>query len=124
MKVWGLSSAEIQNVVRHISEKEYDGNVQIKDGIKEDGRAHRFTLRVANSRGAGAKMSASGRRSVAANWYVHRDVMLEMFSYNPDARILTAMADYRGVDDFFAKFEDTRYTNVGSIMNPVAYGSL
>lgn len=109
MKVWGITEQEIKDTVDTISEGFFDGNVEIKDGIKQDGRALRFTLKCPNSRGAGAKESDSGRRTTAASWHVHKEVMVGLFSRNKDARIQTALADYKGFLDFAKRHEQTYY---------------
>lgn len=43
----------------------------------------------------------------AVCWHGHRDFMIELFNRYPDARLKSALADYRGRDDFWNKFPET-----------------
>jgi hypothetical protein len=61
-----------------------------------------------------------GRRVFAVCWHGHRDFMAKLFASFPNARIQTAIADYRGIADFDAKYIDTAHKNVGSMMFPVS----
>jgi hypothetical protein len=94
------------------------------DVLKNNLNAKRidFTLRVRDSKKAGHRLSAGGwnkqRRMVSACWHVHRDVMIEIFDINPSARLHTALAKYEGKTDFYEKYEETGYKNVGSQMFP------
>jgi hypothetical protein len=118
MKAWGVTIDEVRAAVTVASTK-YDGNIVFKREPEKEGKAVRFTLTVWNSRNPGSRMSPSGRRIAACCWHGHRDVMKAVFAINPDARIKTALADYRGLDDFDAKYEDTGRTNIGSQMEPM-----
>jgi hypothetical protein len=120
MKAWGVTIDEVRAAVTVASIK-YDGNIVFKREPERDGKAVRFTLTVKNSRNPGSRMSPSGRRIAAACWHVNRDVMKGMLAYNNDCRIKTAIADYRGLDDFNDKYPATGYTNIGSQMEPVDF---
>ena len=85
---------------------------------------NRFRLRVNDSRKAGARTSASGRRTVSACWHVHRDVMEAIFAVNPDVVIVSALATYNGKEDFEHKHLATHYHNAGSRMYPAQFGDL
>lgn len=52
-------------------------------------------------------------------WHGHRDFMRALYRLAPDARIKTALADYRDAEDFDRKFLDTFGT--GNAYN-VSYG--
>lgn len=52
-------------------------------------------------------MNGNGRRVSAVCWHGHRDVMMRLFDRHPEARLKTALADYRGREDFLAKYRDT-----------------
>lgn len=84
----------------------------------------RFRLRVDSSRGPGARRSSSGRRTVAACWHVHRDVFGIIFGRLPQARITTAMADYKGAQGFRDGFLPTFDANVGNAFQHVRFGAL
>ena len=68
----------------------------------------------------GARRSWSGRRLKATCWHGFRDVFLALFEACPDARVTTAMADYRGKVDFEAKYLATgsRMTEAGGKRTP------
>ena len=118
MKVWGVTAEEIREIVPTVSLM-YDGNIVFKREPEKDGRAVRFTLTVANSRDPGSRMSNTGRRIAACCWHGHRDIMLAVFAKNPDARVKTALADYKGMADFADKYPATGCTNIGSQANPL-----
>jgi hypothetical protein len=67
---------------------------------------------------------SEGRKVFAVCWHGHRDFMAKVFARYPDARIQTAIADYRGIADFDGKYIDTAHKNVGSIMYPVSAWSV
>ena len=79
----------------------------------------RFVLRANNSRKYGARKSWSGRHSKAASWEAHRDFMVAIFEQDPNARLQTGMAVYRGKDGFEQLYPDTAYKNIGSQMQPM-----
>jgi len=118
MKVWGVTVEEVRSAVA-VAALAYDRNIVFKREPEKDGRAVRFTLTVANSRNKGSRMSHTGRRIAACCWHGHRDVMLAIFARNPDARVKTALADYRGMVDFADKYPATGYTNIGSQCDPM-----
>ena len=102
---------------------DHEDNIQLEAKQASQGLI-RFTLRVHNSSGKGAHLSASGRRTVSACWHVHRDVMQALFSAHPQASIASGLAKYRNGEDFLANFGRTYYANAGSQARPVAYGTL
>ena len=61
------------------------------------------------------------RRIHAVCWHGHRDWMRALFALDPDARIKTAMADYRESDGFERVFPATGDRNIGSQMHPLIY---
>lgn len=84
----------------------------------------RATLRVYKAGGLGARTSPSGRKIPAASWEARRDFMRELYKLAPGAVISTALATYKGVKDFKAKFRATGETQVGSRAKPVTIGDL
>ena len=123
MLTWGWNEHEIRDAIRHVSDKAYQGNVILQyEGIRSRGKALRWRLDVRSSHGPGARRRASDdARMRVACWHVYRDVMTRLFELNPDGRIKTAQADYRGRGEFEDKFPDTGHANIGSIMRPVEY---
>lgn len=118
MKVWGIDAETLETIKNNVS-REYGGNVRWKRIPEPTGKAISFTLTVVSSHGDGSRRSNEGRKIAAACWHVHRDLFERIFSENPDARIKTAMADYKGEKDFSYKYPETGNTNVGSIANPL-----
>lgn len=88
------------------------------------GKAINGVLRVRNSKLEGARLSASGRHTPSASWEAHRDFMLNLFAINPNGRIKSSFADYRGLADFESKFRSTAGRQVGSMVNPVCFSDL
>ena len=108
MKLWGVSSEALVRVVKEVSKKKYKGNLVLR-GPEQQGKTAMitFTLRVIDSRGIGAHIAASGRRSTSLCWHGHRDVMWELFHRFPEARLKSRDADYHGVAEFLLTYEET-----------------
>lgn len=119
MKIWGLTEAQLHECAEEIGVKLYEP--------REEGRAIRLRILPTGERIDGdykyQRTSASGynadRRVHAVCWHGYRDFMLAVFERNPEARIKTMMADYKGREDFLSKYEETGYRNVGSMMYPM-----
>lgn len=84
------------------------------------GRRVRFTLETRDAWACGSRTSANGRHMRKASWEAHRDVMLALFDLDPHATVRTALAVYRGREDFDRKFEATGETRCGGFDKPVA----
>ena len=114
MQVWTtLTEDEQREIGRELGIELYE--------LREHGqrvRRYQYTLRPATERYRSWD-PMSGRRIWAVCWHGHRDYMRAVYELDPSARFKSAMADYRGADDFESKFPDTAYTNVGSQMFPV-----
>lgn len=123
MKIWGLKDWQL-GVVLAETNTEYAANLTWKRRPEKCGKAYRCTLTVKTSYGPGSRRSldhkSDVRRVAAACWHAHRDFMRMVFRANPDARIQTMLADYRGLEDFQAFFPVTGGTNVGSQAQPLA----
>lgn len=120
MLLYNCPVSTIDNALA-VANKKYDGNLKIRIAGQR-GRATSFRLVVNSSHAPGAKVSAmTGRHIAAACWHAHRDFMVALFNLAPDARLKTAVAYYKGRDDFAAKFEATGRKNVGSMMSPCEY---
>ncbi len=123
MKLYNVPSDDLRSIVLEVSQNQYNGNLRFNNFDPRKAFVN-FTLRVSNSKGKGAKNSASGRRTVSACWCAHRAVMRVIFDRFPNARLVSAIATYNGKADFDQKHIDTRYHNVGSIMYPATMGEL
>lgn len=119
MKVWGVNETQLKLIADEVGVK--------LNNLHEDGRAWNFTLRPTGVKIDGdykyQRTSASGfhadRRVHAVCWHGHRDFMLAIYKREPEARIKTMWADYRGVEDFLEKYPQTAYRNVGSLAYPM-----
>lgn len=125
MRIRGITPEQLQQAVAEAN-VEYKGNLRIADdrtfGTKTPGV--QFVLRVCNSRAYGARLSGSGRHTPSASWEAHRDVFRAVFRRNPNAVIQTAVATYRGSDDFEATFPATANYPTGSRMFPTTIREL
>lgn len=125
MKVWNATEDQIRQAIRETGLKVYGEWIDygMPNGIERDGRALRFRLGIDTTQTRDAdgflpyqRMSTmrpgihyqhTGRKIAAVCWHGHRDFMLALFRLAPDARIKTALADYRGADDFERKYRQT-----------------
>lgn len=117
MKVWNVTEEQVREAAASVGlalHSDWNGG-----GISRDGRALRFRLAVdtASPRNSSGflpfqRMSQTlgvneGRKIAAVCWHGHRAFMRALFAVAPDARIKTALADYRGVVDFERTHADT-----------------
>lgn len=115
MKIWGVTEQEIRDAVAEVGLAVFGG--WSRSGIEKDGRALRLRLSVnqlspRNSNGflpyqRKSMSTMNSRRIAAVCWHGHREFMRAIFKRNLEARIKTALADYRGAEDFEQKFEAT-----------------
>jgi hypothetical protein len=94
------------------------------EGKTTELRSVRCLLRCRNGREPVARMSSSGRRINSVNWETHKRWMECLFDMCPSLTIDTALAKYKGREDFLNKFEATYEHNAGSRINPVCFGAL
>lgn len=105
MEIRHLTATQVQEALDTANES-FSGNLKFGYTPEQTGVKVikvRCTLRVKDSGGDGARMSASGRRTVAATYDAHYAFMEAIMMINPEARISTAMEDYRGIGEFYAK---------------------
>ena len=58
----------------------------------------------------------------AVCWHGFRDFMIALYELDSNLRFVTAHTTYKNKDDFYIKFPDTAYKNIGSLMNPINFG--
>lgn len=121
MKVKGIDQDQLTRIVRAVSDSHYGGNIRFNREPERVGNFVHFTLTVRSSYNKGAKRSNTGRRIAACCWHAHRDVMIALFSENPDALLVTAMARYEGRSGFEALYPATGDVNTGSMAQPLYY---
>jgi hypothetical protein len=122
MNAWGITIAEARQIANNRGLR-VDG----QDMTPGRGGVSRcsFTLKLdTDSRREDGSLpyqrvslSGNGRRVAAVCWHGHRDIMRDLFQLHPDARLKSALADYRGAQDFEEKHLDTQgstnHWNVG-----------
>jgi hypothetical protein len=129
MKVWTkLTESELHAIANEVGVTISEHGSETF-AIPKVGRAYSFGLRPAKQLGKiygdykYQRTNASGfnpeRRVHAVCWHGWRDFMLALYKHDPDARIKTAIADYRGRDDFLEKYPRTANLNIGSMMYPM-----
>jgi hypothetical protein len=64
-----------------------------------------------------------GERIHAVCWHGHRDFMRALFDFDSEARLTTAMADYRSREGFNELYPATAWRNIGSQINPLDYAN-
>lgn len=96
--------------------------VEIGDRV---GRAYRVRLKLSNDeyrenyRRTSASYFNPERKVNAVCWHGHRKFMHKVFNRNMDARIQTAIADYKGYADFAENYRETGRKKIGA---PIAGG--
>lgn len=96
----------------------YDGNVIVDPSARQlSPRASQLRLKCVDSRGPGARTSASGRRGPIACWHAYRDMIRAVLTAHPDATIRTGLALYKGLSGFEETYPETAYINMGGPMH-------
>lgn len=124
MKLKGITFAQLCEIVVNVSDMHYGGNLKLHNDSRPRGGNIMWRLSTYSSSGPGARRTANNRRSCNACWHAHRDVMQAIFEIAPNARITSALATYKGIDEFNAKYMSTSSHNVGSAYQPAHFGNL
>lgn len=132
MEVRGVSIEQFRTCLREISQEKYGGNIRI--GYRSRSTAStlnrpncRIGLRVTDSRGAGARTSASGRHGPYACWHAWRDVLQCVFERYPDAVVTGGRywrVAYLGLAGFTRTYPETGTMDIGSEASPVTMPEL
>ena len=59
----------------------------------------------------------------AVCWHGFRDFLKSLYEIDENLRVVTAQTTYTNKENFYSTYEDTRYNNVGSMMQPIELGS-
>jgi hypothetical protein len=116
MIIKGVTRAEII-VALQVANESFDGNLMFNRypeylGRTRDGKPRfRLTLKVANSRGMGAKLGPTGRHTVNACWHAHG----KFFNALPEGTIIEAAGKTFTVGD------DWQDWNIGSMLHPMFF---
>lgn len=138
MKVYGVCASDVYDVIHAVSHNHYDGNLVAKScEDRGNGKGPRaiFTLQVIDShrgrpgaigvpRHTGNGPHGMKRRSNAACWHAHWDVIEELFTRFPNARVtsgfrLRDVAVVYKADTFRDTALATAHLNVGSWDYPI-----
>lgn len=111
MLVKGLTDTELKNIAKKLGVEPYN--------FRPKGKGFAFVLRPFGE--TYRRRSHTGRRIWAVCWHGYRDYMREVFKLNPDAQIVTAHANYKGLDGFEHLYRNTGHANIGSMMSPMQY---
>lgn len=63
--------------------------------------------------------AVTGRKVNAVCWHGFRDFFLAVYRIEPGAKFVTAVDTWKNSADFEARFRESGYRNVGSMMYPV-----
>jgi hypothetical protein len=124
MKVWGVAPEVLRAVAESFGFRLYNDS--------RVGRATQFVLRPGPAMGnkyrrtsasfyGGFRKDGTPRRVWAVCYHGHWDFMEALFALNPEARVKTAKADYRGLAGFNALAPAVGDQNIGARIAPVAY---
>jgi hypothetical protein len=108
MKVRNCTINHLENALEIINKK-YQGNVTFNRLEQK-----RFTLRVKDSSGPGARRGFhNNRKLVSACWHVHGDFFDALFKVKPDAEVFSSSTGW--IDRFHGNWIDF---GVGSMVYP------
>jgi len=122
MRIHGVSEADIRKAIAESKLSVWGDYPQAGDrslpwsgGVYKVGTGLRVRLAVDRTQPRDEngllpwqKVGYRNRRLPYVTWEGHREFMRLIFRDFPEARIKTALADYRGRDDFWTKHPETR----------------
>jgi len=115
----GLTKEQIERGVAHVD----NARIEYMSSLNRHGTRWRVKLNVQSTRNGcryyRRSPASSGRKISALCWHGLRAVMREWLAINGDTVINTAMAKYRGADEFELFHDRTGEKNIGSQMCPV-----
>jgi hypothetical protein len=133
MQITGITKGQFEAAVAKAAATHYNDNLRPEFGTEYS--TTRFRARVlpkqtGNQMGLATEELAPGqrrsanvmggmRRVNAVCWHAYRDVLIEVFNINPNAKVRTGMAKYLGRESFYELFPETGRVNIGSMMYPV-----
>lgn len=125
MLVKNLSLEQLKEAMKALNKK-YDDNIQFNGCIAETETRIRFTLRVKETKGKGARLGqgltskGNRRHLINACWHVHGDLFDLILNLEPKAIIYAgAKKIYKdGLGRIVGNWEDW---NIGSMINPLYY---
>ncbi|MAH44877.1 hypothetical protein CMI37_03560 [Candidatus Pacearchaeota archaeon] len=109
MIIGNVTMSELESAL-YQTNTEFEGNV-IWNRVESEGRRFRVTLRVRDSKGSGARRSASGRRLVSACWHVHGT----FFDALPTEAVIRTAGRVKRPGDVWEDW------NIGSMMYPTMH---
>ena len=125
MKIYNIKNTNFSEILKHISTKLnicVDSNPISKNcyrvklvkqkGIKNDQR-----------KGYCNNKNGTPRKVNAICWHGFRDFLTALYNIYSDLRVFTAQITYNNKQDFELKYPDTANINIGSMVQPLKYGS-
>lgn len=133
MQITGVSPEQFTQIVARVGAAKYQHNLAAE--ITSIQSPKRFRARIVpyesgakflpvGQPACGARLSWNGQRIKAACWHAFRDVLMQLFTEFPEARVYTSMAKYKGMDGFLANYPPTGHQNIGSMASPVTMPQL
>lgn len=107
----------------------YEAEIITQNGVniiahrKNGNHNVRIALRTRSGSVYGSRHSWTGRKGPYACWHVFRDFYRELFALEPNAVVVSSFAKFTAAN-FEDTYQDTYYTNAGSMMQPVHFGDL
>lgn len=120
MIITGLTTSELNDVVRKLNAESYDGNIVVEraEAVSSTGTRLSVKLGTLDSRKHGSRRAWSGRHGKWLCWHGFRDVFRAALAVNPEARIQTGKTVYKGRQHFEDTYAGTADWNVGSMAQP------
>lgn len=104
--------------ISQLNQKGTRWRVKVFPGDLKDSKGNRRYQRTS------ASAFNPDRRVYAVCWHGFRDFFRACFKYEPEARFRTALAHWKGSEDFEARFEETATVTVGSRMAPRCWADI
>ena len=119
MLIKNVTQSNLEEALRLVN-KLYDNNIEWNGFSSGYGYGeYRVTLRVKDSKGAGHRISHSGRRMISACWHVHGDFFDALLKINPNAVIKTRVAEETlTIDKDGGNWQDR---DIGSAVKPLMF---
>jgi hypothetical protein len=127
VKVWtAIPPEQLRDIAHELGMRIHADHAE--RGIRKDGRAWNFRLALDSSekkdgysryQRTSVSYFGAGRKVAAVCWHGYRDYMIEVFNRDPNARIKTAFADYKGIESFRELYPATGHKNIGPPIAPV-----
>lgn len=121
MQFRNCAVADVEAAVAAANEEHaYDMRLDFTSGHNGNFRGRLLPVTGSSTRN-GRRRSPSGRRVHAMCWHAHLAMLRALFERVPQARVTTALADYKGRANFEATWPNTGDKNIGPAFDPMSY---